>query len=74
MEFGQAGSASAGSAVTSQFAGHHLDVLGEGFEALAVGLHDSDREVTRFARVDISDGTGFAFMDAANDLASGAIA
>ena len=49
------------------------DVLGEGLEALTVGLDDGDGEVTGLAGIDVPDDAGFAGMGAADDLAGGAV-
>lgn len=47
-----------------------FNVPGQSLESLAVGLHDGDRDVTQFARLDISDHARLALMTAADDPAS----
>lgn len=49
------------------------DVFGERLESVAIGLHHRNRDVAGFAGVNVPDNTSFAFVDAADHLAFGAV-
>jgi hypothetical protein len=49
------------------------DILCESFESLPVWFHHGNRYMTGPAGIDICDDAGFAFMDASDDLAFGAV-